>query len=58
MEGRLLAVDSSKPKGQAPTPKYDPGRQGTSSALLTDPVKYNPDADMTTDADVKPKVCT
>ena len=46
MEGRLLAVDSSKPRGQAPAPKYDPARQGTSAALLTEPAAYNPDADV------------
>ena len=56
MEGRLLAVDSSKPRGQAPTPKYDPDRQGASSALLAEPAKYNPDADIKMDADVKPPV--
>ena len=58
MEGRLLAVDSSKPRGQAPTPKYDPARQGASSALLTEPAGYNTAADVTMDAAAtqKPKV--
>lgn len=58
MEGRLLAVDSSKPRGQASTPKYDPARQGASTALLTEPKGYNTAADVTLDAAAtqKPKV--
>ena len=60
MEGRLLAVDSAKPRGQVPAPKYDPARQGASTALLTEPTSYNAAADVTMDAAAtqKPKAST
>jgi hypothetical protein len=54
LEGRQLGSEAAKPRGVAQPQKYDAARQsGASAALLTQPKTYNPDADVTADAEGK-----
>lgn len=51
LEGRVLAVESGKPRGKEQPAKYDPQRQGANPALLTQPKAYNPAADVVVKAE-------
>jgi nucleolar protein 58 len=50
LEGGVMAADGARVRGQANIPQYNPGRQGTNPALITEAKGYNPDADVTADA--------
>ena len=50
MEGRDLGQQAAAPGGKPPPGKYERGRQGAASGLLSEPKAYNPDADATATA--------
>lgn len=56
LEGKQLAGESSKPRGNGTAEKYDGARQGGAAALLAAPKAYNADADaVVAKKDKKPK---